>query len=304
MAGLGRAEAAISLDGLRAAIAGIEAGGVAARAQDGQVRAGPTRARLGAARLDALLGGGLAHGVLHEVVAASAPDRPAAAGFTLAVALRLARQSGGRGWIAWIAADFALLENGGLYGPGLAALGLDPARLLLIAAPRAREALWAMEEALKCRALAAAVVELSDPRACDLTAARRLALAARASGTTGLLLHPRLPPVSAAATRFEIAAGRSVAAPSYAASRPPRMPLPGPPAFMLRLLRARAAPAHDPDRRFSLAWDCQGGIFRDLDRPLPHPGGIPADSRDGSNLSVEESLTKQGALNDNIRRIA
>jgi protein ImuA len=46
--------------------------------------------------------------------------------------------------------------------------------------PRALDALWAMEEALRCRALACVIAELSGAgEVADLTATRRLALAAR-----------------------------------------------------------------------------------------------------------------------------
>ena len=40
-----------------------------------------------------------------------------------------------------------------LYGPGLDAFGLAPERLLTVAAARRRDLLWAMEEALRCRAV-------------------------------------------------------------------------------------------------------------------------------------------------------
>src|SRR5205085_11701473 len=72
------------------------------------------------------------------------------------------------------------------------------------------DALWAMEEALRCRALSCVLAELPAGAEIDLTASRRLALAARDSGALSLLLRHRLTPEpSAAATRWRIAAAPS-----------------------------------------------------------------------------------------------
>ena len=59
----------------------------------------------------------------------------------------------------WIAEDMALAESGAPYGPGLDAFGLAPERLLTVAAARPRDLLWAMEEALRCRAVGAVIGE-------------------------------------------------------------------------------------------------------------------------------------------------
>jgi protein ImuA len=91
--------------------------------------------------------------------------------------------------------------------------GLSAARLLVLRVPRAPDVLWAMEEALRCRALACVVAELTgDGAEAGLTATRRLTLAAREgmSGQNsgfGLLMRHRvnLAPC-AAVTRWQIAA--------------------------------------------------------------------------------------------------
>ena len=59
-----------------------------------------------------------------------------------------------------IQTDFAALEAGAPYGPGLDLFGLPMARLLVLRVPRPVDALWAMEEALSCRALAIVIAEL------------------------------------------------------------------------------------------------------------------------------------------------
>ena len=92
----------------------------------------------------------------------------------------------------WIASDFAALEAGDTYGLGCDLFGLAARELVIVKVARATDALWAMEEALKCRALAAAVAELpNDAPLADLTATRRLTLAAREGGGFGFLLRHR-----------------------------------------------------------------------------------------------------------------
>jgi protein ImuA len=99
-----------------------------------------------------------------------------------------------------------------LYGPGLAAHGLDPARIVLVRAPRDAEILWAMEEGLRAPGILAVVGEVG---AFPAIASRRLQLAAERSGITAFLLRrwrdggqaarERALP-NAAATRWRIAA--------------------------------------------------------------------------------------------------
>ncbi len=74
----------------------------------------------------------------------------AATGFATALT---ARACGSKGQTLWIVTEFALMEGGGPYGPGLDLFGLPSARLLVLRVPRAVDALWAMEEALRCPAL-------------------------------------------------------------------------------------------------------------------------------------------------------
>ena len=89
-----------------------------------------------------------------------------------------------------------------------------------------------MEEALKCRALATVVAELTDDA--DLTATRRLSLAARDGGALGLLLrHKPSDAPSAARTRWQVAP---------APSRPDEFGGLGRTAFSLSLTRNRRGP--------------------------------------------------------------
>jgi protein ImuA len=166
-----------------------------------------------AAPIDAILGGGLVCGALHELAPMAPIHLAAASGFAAAVA---ARASGGRRQILWVATDYASAESGGPYGPGLDLFGLTSARLLVLRVAKPVDVLWTMEEALRCRALACVIAELTgEGEAADLTATRRLVLAARegvsaqTSGVGLLIRHKTTVMPSAAATRWEIASALS-----------------------------------------------------------------------------------------------
>lgn len=173
------------LAALRGRIARLERAGAAAALAQGEA-AVPLAPPIDAA----LPQGGLARAALHEVLAANAG---AAAGFA---ALVLARA---RGTVLWIAAE------PDAWPPGLMRFGLSPADLVLVQAPRPADGLWAMEEALRCPAVAGALLL---GNGLDLTAARRLQLAAETGGGIGLLLRPDTaePPPSAAVTRWRVGA--------------------------------------------------------------------------------------------------
>ena len=167
--------------------------------------------RLGVPALDDALQGGLALGALHELAPASELQSGAALGFGLAVAALAAAGDRQPRQVLCIQTDYAALAAGTPYGLGLDGLGLAMDRLLILRVAHPRDALWACEEALKCPALAAVLAELPEAGvAADLTATRRLGLAAQASGGLGLLLRHRPYPLpSAAMTRWQIAAAVS-----------------------------------------------------------------------------------------------
>lgn len=124
-----------------------------------------------------LPGGRLPLGVLHALEPAPGAEvqhGAVVAGFAARVLARIAGT-----WL-WVAA------KGDLHAPGLVACGLDPARLVLAAARDDAAVLATMETALRGGAFAAVVGEAGRlPR----LAARRLQLACRRHGCTGLLLH-------------------------------------------------------------------------------------------------------------------
>jgi protein ImuA len=173
---------------LREQVRRLERGGATAR---------PILA-LGMAEIDRALGGGLPTACLHEIVGRF--DEGAATGFCLALLARLTDVRGKTRPVLWCGRRIDL------YGPGLAACGLDPGRFILAEAVKPADLLWAMEEGLRCPSLAAVVGAVER---LDLTAARRLQLAAEAGGATGLVLRQdreAASGASAATTRWRVSA--------------------------------------------------------------------------------------------------
>ena len=93
---------------------------------------------------------------------------------------------------------------------------------MVVRVRRSVDVLWAMEEALSSRGIAASIAEFTADEIADLTATRRLALAARDGDGLGLLLrHRTAPEPSAAMTRWQVAAAPQPARSLTAASAPP-----------------------------------------------------------------------------------
>ena len=227
---------------LRRAVAEIEGQGTG-------LALGARALAFGVPAIDVVLHDGLAPASLHEVAAATWRDLGTAVGFTCAL---VARAADGHDTL-WIQTDFAALESGTIYGPGGDLFGLPSSKLLIVKAPRPLDALWAMEEGLKCRALSSVVAELpNDGSVADLTATRRLTLAAREGGGFGFLLRHRPAPLtSSAETRWEISA---------ASSAPDRFGGLGRTAFALSLVKNRRGRTG----QWTIAWDHHERTFSAL----------------------------------------
>ena len=142
--------------------------------------------------------GGVAKGALHEVFAS---DAGIATAFCALLAGRLAKHTENHA-ILWCERPWAL-DAGALYGPALLQFGIDPALMILVRPRRDADALWAMEEGLRCGRVAAVIGEITN---ISLTASRRLQLAAEETGGTALMLRPKTdkPSPSAAVTRWRL----------------------------------------------------------------------------------------------------
>lgn len=197
--------------------------------------AGPetTAIAFGHPEIDAATGG-LRRGALHDISPAGAPDMASATGFALACAGLLLAVAGRDSLWLWVRAEMAGREAGEPYGPGLAAFGLDPSRLIAVTARDTTDVLRAAEEGLAARAFAAVLIEpFGDDRHLDLTACRRLSLIADSGRSTGILLRTGgAPGPTSAVTRWRVAA-----APSRGGSRHP-----GNPVFAADLARNRLGP--------------------------------------------------------------
>ena len=134
--------------------------------------------------------------------------------------------------LLWVQDRMAILESGRIYPPGL-----TNRNLIHVEARDARDALWAMEEGLRCAGLSAVIGEIwGDPRALDFTATRRLAVASERSGVAAFLIRlGGCANLSGARMRWRIAS-----APSLLNELDPRAP--GTPVWDAELFRARGAP--------------------------------------------------------------
>jgi protein ImuA len=228
---------------------------------------------LGVDHLDTALAGdsaapGLECSGVHEIKArlgsqvCAASARAAALGFALRLAVRRlscvvshpeAGSHGARPTLVWCAPSAIAGEAGRLHGPGLIDLGLDPAHLLWVETARPSETLWAMEEALRSGAVSLVIGVLD---AVDLTAARRLSLAAQASSTPCLLVSGGHTPASAAtASRWRVGLTPS----------PPDPLDPGAPggfAVSVEIERCRHNPGLAQSRPFALEWCYDTHRFR------------------------------------------
>ena len=242
------------LEALRRRIAALERRTPALEDAEGAAgAAGGSRAGrpwpLGIDALDgALPEGGLAADRLHEAAGASGADGPAAAAFLAALLARRVR-AGERGPVLICQSRGGAVRFGRLHGPGWRDLGLEPADLLILRARRERDVPWAVEEGLRCGALAAVLAEVEG---IPFAASRRLALAAAEGETPALLLrHDELGPASAAQTRWRVAALPGGADPFDANA-------PGLPRWRLALVRARGGRPLARD----VEWNRETGDFR------------------------------------------
>ncbi|MDX3901724.1 MAG: hypothetical protein QHC40_14620 [Sphingobium sp.] len=234
--------------------------------------------------LDAAMGGGLARGRLHELFA-EPEEAGAGAGMSLLLGWRAAGE--GQAPLFWLRSQGSARMGGAPYGPGLAALGIAPDRLLIGTLADSAALLQAALDALRCPALGAVVIETRGPQPLiDLTASRRLALAAEASGVTALMLRiGDAPAPSAAETRWRVAAAPSAPLPGDA---------PGHSAFDLRLLRRRAGP---DGMGWRMEWQAHRGAFGEWNGgrdDLGREGGAQPTTLSGAVVSVPAARPAAG----------
>lgn len=171
----------------------------------------------------------------------AAPGDGGGTGACLALASEALRMRAGAGAeaddrsILWVQEERAAKLSGRPFRPGLPPEWRH--RLIHVAAKNAADALFALEEGLRCRDLACVIGEfVGNPKALDFTASRRLALAAEKHGSMLFVLrHDARADLSAARMRWRM---RS------APSAPPLWDraAPGEAQWHAELFRARAHP--------------------------------------------------------------
>src|SRR5579884_2235736 len=164
---------------------------------------------LGLAALDSHLPEGGLLRALHEIVPQAEIDRAAALGFGVALLGRMAHVSSPQSGkdVIFVLPAYERREFGRLHGHGLNALGLDPARAVLVETAHRKDTLWALAEALRSGA-PQAVVGVIDQL--DLKTSQKLHLAAVDCGLPLFLLRPAQSlESSAAATRWRIRAAKA-----------------------------------------------------------------------------------------------
>jgi protein ImuA len=134
--------------------------------------------------------------------------------------------------VLWVQDRMAILESGRVHPPGLRSQ-----ELIHVEARDARDALWAMEEGVRCPALSAVIGEIwGDPKALDFTATRRLAVASERSGVPCWLVRlGGTANLSGARMRWRIASAPSLINPFNERA-------PGTPTWDADLFRARGMP--------------------------------------------------------------
>lgn len=139
-------------------------------------------------------GGKLPTGVIHEFVSNVDVDAAATNGFIAGLLGQLICTTGNCLWIS---------TRRTIYPPALKLFGIDPDRIIFIDVASPSDALWVVEEALRCNAVAAVVGEIKE---LGFTESRRLQLAAEQSGVTGFVhrYQPRSQNVVACVTRWQI----------------------------------------------------------------------------------------------------
>lgn len=189
-------------------------------------------------------------GAVHEVLPRTHQDGPAAAGFALALALQFLnpqydeaerakttmaahsppKRPSHQPRLLWCSQAGALQEWGPLYGPGLVHFGIDPQAILHLRLKRSIDVLWALEEALKSKAVDLIIGEVAEM---SLTASRRLALLAQTNQLNPILLGAPTKSASAAWVQWQLSAAPSAPHPFYQHA-------PGRPRWHVKLARSRS----------------------------------------------------------------
>lgn len=184
-------------------------------------------------------------GAIHEFLSPAQEHAAATSGFMTGLLGKFMRHNGACLWISTRRMAFP---------PALQLFGIPPERIIFVDLARERDALWAIEEALKCNALSAVVGELKE---LSFTESRRLQLAVESSRVTGFIhrYQPRKENPVACAARWKITA--------IASKLEDGMPGVGHPRWQVQLLKVR----NGQPGSWQIEW--HGGDFRYIPAAQP-----------------------------------
>lgn len=139
-------------------------------------------------------GGTFPTGVVHEFISPTETCFSAANGFISGLLSTLMKKDGICLWVS---------TGRKLFPSTLKFFGIEPHRVIFIDVRRERDALWVMEQALKCNSIAAVIAEL---RNVSFAESRRLQLAVEDSQATGFLhrYFPRTENTLATVSKWKI----------------------------------------------------------------------------------------------------
>ena len=183
-------------------------------------------------------------GAVHELISHVPEDAAATNGFIAGVLGRLMQKDSACLWIS---------TKRTLFPPALKVFGIEPDQIIFVDVAQPREALWAMEEALKCDAITAVVGEISE---LSFTQSRRMQLAVEESRVTGFIhrYNPRSENTVACVTKWKIKPLPSVLEDG--------MPGVGFPRWNVQLLKVRNGRPGD----WQIEWTA--GRYQDVGKPV------------------------------------
>lgn len=178
--------------------------------------------RIGLGRIESAFPGGVfPKRAIHEFITVLPEDAAASDGFIGGLLSVLMENGAACVWIS---------TRRRLFPASLRAFNVEPERIIFMDATSERDALWIMEEALRCEGLAAVVAELDG---ISLIESRRLQLAVEESGVTGFILRKNAKRMAStiATARWQISPLPSLSEPG--------MPGVGFPRWQVELLKVR-----------------------------------------------------------------
>lgn len=208
-------------------------------------------------------------GVLHEVFADETRHSGTALGFALGLAKGLIGAD--RHALIYLQLHNEAQEFGLPYGVGVNSYGLDPEQIVIGRIGTLPDLLWALEEAIACRAVAGVIVDINgNPKILDFTVSRRLSMRAAAAGTSAFIVrYGQNREASAAKLRWRVSPFLSAEAEFDASS-------PGPPRFTVDIEKCRLGSRTQGTEGKSMILEWTENGFVSVNAPSRNPSPAPA----------------------------